>query len=79
MITDRAGTIIEGSITAHTVVVHLAETAVHHQAETDIPTAQADTIHAASMDHCTAQINLGEAHTICTPGQFYYTHSSRTQ
>ena len=53
MITNRAGTIIEGSITTYIVADHLAETAVHHPAEGEIPTAQADIIHAASMDHHT--------------------------
>ena len=61
MITDRAGTIKEGPITADRVADHLAETAVHQPAEEDIPTAQADTIHAVSMDHNTTQIDLGEA------------------
>ena len=58
MITDRAGNIIEGSVTADTVADHLAGTAVHQPAEADIQTAQEDTIHATSMDHHTTQINL---------------------
>ena len=79
MITDRAGTTKEGPINTDRVADHLAETAVHQSAEADIPTAQAVTIHAASMDLYIAQIDLGEPHTICTPGQFYYTCSSNTQ
>ena len=61
MVTDKAGTIKKDPVTADTAADHQAEKAVLHPGETNILTAQVDTIHTASMDHHTIQTDIGEA------------------
>ena len=76
MVTDKADTIKKDPAITDTAADLPAAKTVHHPGEADIPTAQADTIHAASMDHHTAQINLGEAphhmHTRSVPLQLQF-------
>ena len=73
MLTDKAGTIKKGPAIADTAADHPAEKAVHYLGEANVPTSQQDTIHTASMDHHTTQIDTDEAphhmHTRSVPLQ----------
>ena len=83
MVTDKAGTIKKGPVIADTIADHLAEKTVHHPGEADIPTAQADTINTASMDHHTAQIDIGKSphhmHTKAVPLQLQFRNPVKHQ
>ena len=61
MVTDKADTIKKGPAIADTAADHPAEKTVHHPGKANIPTAQTDIIHTASIDHHTAQIDTGKA------------------
>ena len=53
MVTDKADTNKKGPATADTAADHPTEKAVHNSGEANVPTAQQDTTHTASMDHQT--------------------------
>ena len=76
MVTNKVGTIKKGPAIADTVADHPAEKAVDHPGEAGVPTAKADTTHTASMDHNTAQIDIGKAlchmHTKSVPLQMQF-------
>ena len=81
--TNKAGTNKKVQATTDIAAGLQAEKAVLILGEADVLTAQADTTHTASMDHHTAQIDIGEAphlmHTRLVPVQLQFKNPVKHQ